>query len=185
MALWQVFPIWTSLSQQIFKLLVPRSSLSGKSDKEKAKHGMSALRAVYIIALIGAASTQIATLTLCFTSAMFPMLFNPASVAAWAPSKVLVPAAITPSLKVSSVAEGALLFLQYDEIIGSSALLLVVGNAVGNKWTPKGALQWLASVMGTATGYILLGPGGLAVVGMWVRDEILFAEEGEKGKRKN
>ena len=85
---------------------------------------------------------------------------------------------------MQSVGAGTLQFLQYDEIVGCSALVLYVGYLLANKWTPKNLGQWVGAAFGGMATLVLAGPGGLAVALIWARDEIVYQREvgGKKGQ---
>ena len=83
---------------------------------------------------------------------------------------------------MQSVGASMLQFLQYDEIAGCSALIVYAGYLLANKWTPASLGQWVGVVFGGVATLALAGPAGLAVVLIWIRDEVVYAEE--KGGKK-
>ena len=174
MAAWQVFPIWVSLFQQLFKRLLPQAQGSATEKKSAARFS---LRVIYAFSILSAGATQVATLALSLTAQLFPMLFVSDVANAFEPRKVLLPTAITGATKMGNVADGVKLFLQYDEICGSAAFMLFTAILLSKKWTPKSAEGWLSYVSALLVGTVLVGPGATAAAGLWIRDEIVWIED--------
>ena len=190
MAIWQMFP----LSFQLLQLAIPYllasfypPSLSRNSLIPK-RQGLGALRVVYIFMLTMAASTHLATLTLLFTSRFFPALFAIPFIGIFKPASVFWPVTMSVSHQVSSIGSGAMLMIQYDEIIGSVAVVLwalfLLTTAFHRSSKERGANAATAWVLAFdfVTLTALVGPLGYAVIAMWGRDELVFAREKEKMK---
>ncbi|MCJ1469009.1 hypothetical protein MMC07_007641 [Pseudocyphellaria aurata] len=191
MAIWQMFPLWVQLLQLALPFLFKTfySSLSRKPPSSgPRRQGIGALRFAYIFMLTIAASTHIATLTLLFTSKFFPALFATPFIGVFNPANVFWPVTMSASHQMSSIGSGAMLVIQYDEIIGSVAVVLWALFLLTT------ALQRFSSQVGVAgsttaawavifdfvTFTALVGPLGYAVIAMWSRDELIFASGAER-----
>lgn len=191
MAIWQMFPLWVQLLQLIIsnliKLFYP-PLLSQKSPMPKY-YGLGALRIVYIFMLTMAASTHIATLTLLFTSRFFPGLFATPYIGVFNPAKVFWPVTMSATHQMSSIGSGATMTIQYDEIIGSVAVVLwalflftAAFHRLSSQEREVNAPGVWVMVFGFVTLTALVGPLGCAVIAMWSRDELLLAKGKEKRK---
>lgn len=182
LAIWQMFPLWVQLLQLTLPYLITVFYPPPLSQKPSApkRQSLGALRIVYIFLLAMAASTHIATLTLLFTSHFFPALFATPFIGIFNPKNVFWPVTTSASHHMSSIGSGAMLTIQYDEIIGSAAVVLwalfLFTTASREK---KGANAAAAAAWGLGLGSValsaLVGPLGYAVIAVWGRDELVFA----------
>ena len=132
------------------------------------------MRVFYLAILAIAALTHLSTFYLIAMAYLLPTGEIGEYKDAWSFSNVFIPAASTPLFKVNNIGEGAHLLMQYDEIIGTSAVL-VWAFALLMK-APPGKLQ-LPQAQLMVFGILLLvvtGPIGLAVGLVWTRDEKAF-----------
>lgn len=180
MAIWQMFPLWVSLAQEVFTYAIrifihndvwkyhgklPRSSIMGP------------LRMLYMGLLLIAGIGQIATATLMVTSAFFPDLFSVDFKGVFNASKVFLPAAISPSTKMSSIGSGAHMLLQYDEAVGSLAMMIwSTVLFVSNYRTGRSAQTPGHLAAKGAVAFVLAGPLGYAAACIWARDEMVEAD---------
>ena len=152
-AIWQVFPLWVGAAHQLLKRVVPASS------------GPGAYRAAYLFMIYLSGVTHIVSLA---TTIFPPRSFGPVTF-----RSTFIPKSFFPSTKVTSLGEGAHQFLLYDEIIGSTALLIwtVFLDARDGGYLASGlkALGWTA----------LLGPSGAAAALMMKRDERVLGRKRE------
>lgn len=74
-----------------------------------------------------------------------------------------------------SILGGALLFLQFDEMIGATAVICWSSALYINASTEKGFLRWLLLFVKGILIEALAGPAGFAVAAVWARDEMIFA----------
>jgi hypothetical protein len=172
MALWQVFPIWTSLLQQVFKRLLPSSNLT-----KDQRNSVTSLRRVYGFALVSALIVRIATTAVALLSFLFPHVFVPAYAQHFSLTALYAPFIPNPAVKLSTIGEGVSAFLKWDETIGSGALLLWAAFLFLQKWSPRTASDWVKALVGSVGVLVVSGQVGLAVVLVWIRDEIVFAQE--------
>ncbi|MCJ1477789.1 hypothetical protein MMC13_006462 [Lambiella insularis] len=175
MAIWQAFPLWVSSFQQVFKRCLsfvwPQSYLRADSTS------VVTLRVVYGILFVVAAVGQIGTATLSLASLLFPGLFASKYVGVFDPLKVAVSAALTPSAQVASVGAGSLMLLQYDEMVGSTAVLLWASFMYANaKSQNKTFSSWGQMALLVTLLTVLAGPTGCAVALLWARDELALGK---------
>ncbi|KAL9601484.1 MAG: hypothetical protein Q9179_002853 [Wetmoreana sp. 5 TL-2023] len=181
MAIWQAFPLWVGLFQQIIPFLTRQFTGNVGVGKERT-HNIKELRKFYLLLLTAAVVTQASTWTMSISAVLFPNLFAPDAVSLLTPTAVFKPKAASPLVKMPSTAAGSLQLLQYDEIVGVAALMLwsaaLYVNASGNRRFGG----WVSLIAkGVAVGAIA-GPQGLAVAAVWARDEIVFADDNSNKK---
>lgn len=90
---------------------------------------------------------------------------------------------------MSSIGSGAMLIIQYDEIIGSIAVVLwalfLFTTAFHTSYSQgrgtNAAVAW-ALIFHSVTLTALAGPLGYAAIAIWGRDELVFAREKERRK---
>ncbi|MCJ1392879.1 hypothetical protein MMC18_005751 [Xylographa bjoerkii] len=173
LAVWQAFPIWVSVFQQVFKRCI--ESAAPRTSRKTITNDRNMMRIVYGFLILFAGATQVAIGTLSATSLLFPGLFARGYAGIFNPSKAFIPTAITSSAKMPTIGSGALLFLQYDEAIGSIAVLLWASfmflNVYGMKQPFK---QWVKLALGIALLTITTGPMGCSAALMWARDEMVY-----------
>jgi len=180
MAIWQMFPLWVSLVQPVLAYAI-RIIISQDGDKSPGKNpkskSMGTLRGSYMGLLIIAGIGQIATATLIATSAFFPDLFSVEFIGVFNASKVFLPASISPFTKVPSIGSGALQFLQYDEAIGSLAMMIWSTVLFVNVYKNQGSRRIPGYLITQgAVAFILAGPLGYATACIWARDEMVAAD---------
>lgn len=181
MTFWQFFPIWVSVVQGVVPYLVPRT---GEASGAPNAPVLRSMRALYVGLLTTAGIGQASTMTLMATSKFFPSLFAPKFVGVFNPSNVFLPAAISPSFKMPSIGAGALLLLQYDQLIGSTSMALWSTVLFVNTYRNGATNQSLAlMIVGGVLMMALTGPLGYATACIWARDELIFAEAEVDGKK--
>ena len=173
LAIWQAFPIWVSAFQQIFKRCIV--SIAPEMARKTTIDERRTIRTIYVILILFAGFTQAAIGALTATSLLFPGLFAPEYVGIFNPSRAFIPATVTASTKMSDIGSGALLFLQYDEAIGSVAVLMWTLFMFVKVYGVKQQLhQWIKLALGVTLLISLTGPMGCSLALMWGRDEVLF-----------
>lgn len=185
-ASWQVFPLWVGFLQLAISYLVSKlyPSQNFQNPLSTKKEWLSILRVVYIFLLALAATTHLATLTICFTSNFFPGLFAPEFSGIFSLSNVFWPTTISPSHNMSSIGAGATLMIQYDLIVGSLAVMLwtffLFMTAFNELKTVNTAFVLIFDCVSIPA---LVGPMGYAVICMWGRDELVFEERNDVPKK--
>lgn len=159
-AVWQVFPIWIEISQQILSFVVsrlfsPELHISRTRQSSKLQK-IRALRIAYIFAMVVVGVTRIATFSISLTSKMFPAMFAPEYRGILDPSNVFRTAFTSPSNKLSFVGEGAFQLLQHDEICGSVALLVWSATLLVKKYNESQAFNLQAGLKMLAAGIGLI-----------------------------
>lgn len=183
--IWQLFPVWVSLVQAVLPYLLPKSEEQTNSESPN-RQALATMRLLYIGLLTFAGIGQASTATLLAVSKFFPGLFAPEFRGTFNPAEVFQPAAITPSTKMPSIGAGAHQLLQYDEFIGSGAMVLWGTALLANTYRGSRSRQSVASLVAKGTAAMLLtGPLGYAAACIWARDELVIAEAGEDAKKVN
>lgn len=181
MTFWQFFPVWVSLVQGVVPYLLSRL---GEASGAPKTYMLGSMRVLYAGLLTAAGIGQVTTMSLMATSIFFPGLFTPDFVGVFNPSKVFMPVAISPYIKMPSIGAGALLLLQYDHLIGSTSMALWSTVLFVNTYRNGATKQSLAlMVVGGFVMIALTGPLGYATACIWARDELITAEAEVDGKK--
>ena len=185
MALWQMFPMWVAMLQAIIPYLI---RLFSQDQAQSARHSLGleikSLRILYTSLLVIAGFGQTSTFTLLAVSKWFPNLFASEFKGVFNPYHVFKPVAVSSSVKMPSIESGALLLLQYDELIGSASLALfatvlyVCAYQESKQCQSKGLLV----LQGLAIN-IMTGPLGYATACIWARDELVIGENDPDSKK--
>lgn len=181
MTFWQFFPVWVAVVQGMVPYLLPRPE---EASAVPNTYTIRSMRVLYVSLLTTAGIGQVATMTLMATSKFFPGLFAPEFTGIFNPSNVFLPAAISPSTKMSSIGAGALLLFQYDHLIGSASMCLWCTALFINTHKNGAIKQSMAlMVVGGVTMMTLTGPLGYVTACIWARDELIIAEAEDHGKK--
>lgn len=174
-ALWQPWPAYVSF----LLTLVSVTSSSSRSSESPSKLRKS-LRSAYTFALSHAALNHIIAWSISLATVINPVMFSPDYRHSLHPSEVFTPRFpfLSADLRVKSVGEGIHIFLQWDFLIGSSAVLLwaVIANVLAHRKI-EGEVGWFNFTCKVATSLALTGPIGTAVRLVWERDELVLEEE--------
>lgn len=183
--IWVLFPLWVAgLQAGLYALSTNLLSAERppQSTAELGAENIRSLRLMYASAFGLCLIAHIAILSLSMISFVFPMLFAPGYPSAFHPLRLMFPA--NPST-ASSIGEGSMNFLQWDQWIGYSAALLWAmtqhQNARSKKETVQGWMVLLAKVAGLTA---IAGPGGALIAVTWARDEFLLAVDTDQPKGK-
>lgn len=177
LALWQPFPVYLYIVLQVWKVFSegPRPTTSSLEQLKK-------LRNVYKFGLMLAVPVHAIVWGFSLGALVSPQIFTPAIAKAFHPMNALIPQnpltyATTP---VSSMAQGALNFLQWDYLSASTAYVVFSLSARFNrKVEPSGFT--VSAFAGLGARVAVLGPMGTALSYLWERDEIVLGkEEGQK-----
>lgn len=179
-ALWLIFPIFGHfLGVGIRKHL---QKAKRKSNYIK-KDDIALLRRVYAFGLVIAAVGHIYTMLVSFSALLFPGVFNENIVQSLVPGKVLVPTSpFRSDFKVSSIAEGVHVFMQWDYLISGLAYVVwgtVIRHSVyaqddSQVYKAFTRVGW-TGLLELVLRNIFLGPIASALSLVWERDEIVFA----------
>ena len=184
-AIWQMFPVWVSLIQIALPYVIPKPAKTS-STKSLGLQELHAMRILYVGLLIVAGYGQAATVMLAATSSFFPDLFASEFKGVFNPSRVFLPAAVSPFIKMPSIGSGTHLLLQYDELIGSGAMILWSTALFMMVYRKCRSVQSEASwIVYGIMAMLLTGPLGYATACVWARDELLVSEAEENEKKVN
>ena len=168
--LWQFFPVWTSLSCLVFVQIFRSVQLPFRPSQ--------ILRATYCSVITLSALTHASALTLVVTPMLAPSVFSPIYAKQLTGAYLnLPPWPIMSTVKASSIAEGALWFIQYDYIITSWAFLFwsmslkLTSVARGSNPSVSQTVPHFASALVRTA---ILGPIGCAASLVWERDEAIL-----------
>ncbi|KAL8893647.1 MAG: hypothetical protein Q9192_005060 [Flavoplaca navasiana] len=181
LAVWQIFPMTTGILQIVLPIV--RSWLTERVVVEKtAKHTLDHMRYIYATMLVIALVTRISTWTISISALLFPSIFAAEVGNLLKPSSVFLPAVATPSTKMPSIAAAAFQLLQYDEIVGTTAMLLWSTTIYIIAMEQRGPAGWVSLMIKGIVIETLVGPVGFAVAALWARDEIIFANDSNEKK---
>ncbi|KAI9878134.1 MAG: hypothetical protein M1830_001780 [Pleopsidium flavum] len=187
-AFWQAFPLWISLWHMVISSSMKRiSSMSGTSNRYPAADRQTvheALRKVYLFGFAMSAVIHVAIISISLASILTPAMFATSYSALLRPSQVFIPVSLFSTVQVSSVGEGALYFGQWDELVGSAALLLwaaaLYRNAHGAKVSWPGWASLVAKVIGLT---VVAGPCSTALTLIWERDELIWCQKRDEDRK--
>ena len=182
MALWQLFPVWIAVIQQVIKRVLGSSSSTLSNSSRAAS--VWALRFAYAFALGMAAMTHVSSIGLAGAYDLLPRLFNKDIEKYMGLRRTFVPNAYLPEQLMPNITEGAFLLLQWDEIVGSVAVLMWSVLMLIQSWPAKATWAGPLGVLSTAVFTTLVaGPVGCATALMWMRDEVIMERATEVGKK--
>lgn len=101
---------------------------------------------------------HVRTVTISLSTLSFPAIFTPGYIEEFAPANLLFPRNTT----VSTIGAGVLHFMQWDQWIGYSAVLIWAVSLRRGSYK-HGPTTWALSALEVILGSILLGPGGATV----------------------
>ena len=182
-AIWQLFPIWVSMVQAVLPYVMSKP-VKKLSTKSFGSQELRTMRMLYVGLLIIAGFGQAATAALIATSTFFPDLFASEYKGTFNPSKIFLPTAVSPSTKMLSIGSGTHLLLQYDELIGSGAMVLWSTTLFLIFYRKCRSHRSEASlIVYGIIAMFLTGPLGYATACIWARDELLISQAEENDKK--
>lgn len=173
LVLWQPFPLYMTTVLYLWRTLFagPRSNTSAAAQ-------LKSLRGAYKFALGIAVPAHAAVWGIFIAAAAFPQLFASSVAQQFHPLAAIIPAnpLMVATSSVSSMAQGAQNFLQWDYFVSSASYLVFALNARFNtKVEPCGFSA--AAAAGLGARIAVLGPLGAALSYLWERDEIILGKE--------
>ncbi|ROT41095.1 hypothetical protein SODALDRAFT_349169 [Sodiomyces alkalinus F11] len=186
-AIWTPFPVWVGLSQLLLTRYLPKlSGCEGEAASATPGTGsisparsqatyLGALRWVYLFCLVGSALVHVGVVTTSLSTQLFPAIFTPAIRSEFAPMNLLFP---RNAEVASSIGAGVLNFMQWDQWIGySSVLIWALKLAQEDRLAPLTWTRLGLYGLGLASIVALLGPAAAAVLLLWGGDERRYAVE--------
>lgn len=173
----QLWPIWIAIVQVALSTIVSvfNPMVNVVTEDERKTKTLQYLRYAYAFALASSTAGHLTSWGLSIMSYAFPALFTSQYEAMMLPWVVFWPAWPFGSLQANTLADGALWFLQWDVITGTSAVLLWAYTLrVGVEGKPVAFWQWVVGLTFAAVVAVFVGPVGAAVSALWARDEIVF-----------
>lgn len=183
-AFWQAFPLWIYVVQQVVVTLISLVALadSKSTTLEKNDAVLRGLRWAHMFGIGCSAWGHIGTWSISLLAMFFPQLFAPGVAEVLHPSHVFLNALPWSGAKAANIAEGAKWFLQWDLLIGSTAMLLWAIALRVRVETPRSSLSaYVSQFAFLLLVSLVIGPSGAAVVAVWTRDELVFGKS-IKGK---
>lgn len=178
LASWQLWPLSVSFLTTLANLFFPQSTSMDDINSHRAN--IRGLRYLYAFAFACAAIPHITAWSISIASVIYPSLFNVEYLHLLHPWRVFVNQLPLSSVRVSSVDEGSLWFLQWDNVIGSTSLLLWAWALYHKAHREAGVkMSAVESVLKIGLLLFLAGPAGAAVELIWERDELVFSRGSE------
>lgn len=106
---------------------------------------------------------------------LFPELFASGVAELLRPSSVFMNASPFSDVKAADIGEGSKWFLQWDQLIGSGAVLLwATALRLQADNTRPGLSAYFSQSAFLGLVSMAIGPSGAAVIAFWVRDELVL-----------
>lgn len=186
-AFWQPFPVWTGVASFVVSKVIAVFSPSMPNDAAKQRLTLrKSLRHLYAIGFAAASLTHVASWAISFTAMLFPSMFNAEAAASLSPQNVFLTPLPWSPLKSESLGAGAHWLLQWDQLVGTVAVLLWSVILFRSAHLSRGvAFSTCGLVMKVFALCLLTGVAGAAVEVMWEREELLFqADDADVGDTK-
>lgn len=175
-AFWQPFPVWVGAANFVASKIIAVFSPAMPDDRLKQRLSIrTCVRYMYAIGFSVASTTHIASWAISVAAMCFPTLFNAEAAASLSPLNVFWGPLPWSSSKSESLAIGAHWLLQWDQLVGTLAVLLWSVVLYRTTHLSRG-LAFNACAMATKVLALCLltGVAGAAVEIMWEREELLF-----------
>lgn len=182
-AIQQFWPISIYLSQKILETIAQSVNpmLSLRTERQKRDETVKYMRRAYLFALSSSALGHMTYTALGLTAWLMPSILSSKLRHQLAPENFLIPVNPFADVKASSLADGALWFLQWDLILGVlSTLIWAIAVRLSMSGRVDGFGAWIRALVKYGGISLVVGPVGAAVVAVWGRDEIVLGEEKEE-----
>ena len=180
--LWQFFPIWVYVFQQVFAFIWRHSSVGADMNKSAAARERTALASTYDFALTFAAISQWLVAGVIVAAQLAPGIFPEGFAAHITWSKVFLPTKFISDEKYESPGQVVHDMFRYDQILGgASALLWAVVYCVETGGVDIDS----STINGIFRDVLVVGPGGALVNLLKSRDEALLKEVEGKDEKKS
>ncbi|EON68662.1 hypothetical protein W97_07920 [Coniosporium apollinis CBS 100218] len=171
-SVWTFFPVWVGAIHAILSRVAVSLGMAGAARSPQA-HLVNA-RVLYAITIVVTTVVHVAIVTLSLSTVLFPALYTPSTLAAFAPAHLLFP---TASGIVASIGEGVLNFMLLDQYIGYGSTLLWAAVLHWDSLQRLSVLQVIGAGMISICGCLVCGPASVAVGLVWARDEVVLSAE--------
>ena len=186
----QAWPVWIAIAQALISssVAVINPMVSVETEDKKKEKTLKYLRQAYLFAVLSSVTGHLTSWGLSLLAYIFPVLFSAGYLPMLQPSRIFKPAWPFPPARADTLADGALWFLQWDSLTGTSAVFLwALTLRIAAKKESGTLPQWILGLVKMGVLVVALGPAGAGVVAMWGRDELVFrrwAEEKDKSREK-
>ncbi|OAQ59316.1 hypothetical protein VFPPC_10379 [Pochonia chlamydosporia 170] len=178
--IWNTFPLimlaLLKLGEAILDALLPASkSLSSGNPRHSEEQHLSVVRYISVVSILVGFTLHVSVAAVSVSTVLFPRLFNANYVKDLHPlNLVLPPIAIS---KATTVGDGILGFMLWDQVIGYSLVLIVFLVQLHNvhlvsNFTRSYGLIYSGILSGILS--IFVGPGTVIIAISWLRDELLY-----------
>ncbi|EEY23390.1 conserved hypothetical protein [Verticillium alfalfae VaMs.102] len=177
LALWQVFPIWVSLSHWFLAAAARTFGFAAGPTHVSPTASLQSLRQAYRTTLKYTSLVHFGVLALATFPQLRPVVYGgllQERVSLW--DMFVPPSALSPK-QIKTMAEGSLTLLQYDLYCACAAMAILVSYLayiVGG--LNRAAV--LSTIGGLLRRSVVVGPGGAVLWALWDRDEEVLAGGG-------
>ncbi|KAK2877275.1 hypothetical protein FQN49_001280 [Arthroderma sp. PD_2] len=175
-AFWQPWPLWMYFIHVSLSKAASLFAACGTVDTAtQRRRTRTALRYVYSFAFASAAVPHLLTWSISLSACLFPMLFESVVRPALEPRNAFFNTLPWSSASPSSVGEGSLWFLQWDQLTGTvAALAWAIRMYIGVHAARKLRVCGLGLAVKTGLICLVSGYAGAAVELLWERDELVW-----------
>lgn len=173
-AIQQGWPLWIYIAQKLLESLAAyfNPMVNMRTEKQKRVETIKYMRRAYLFALSASAGAHLLYVGLGLAAWLVPGALSTKLVVQLQPENFFVPPNPFGDERATTLANGALWFLQWDIIVGMLSTMIwgvaVRLSAVG-KVDSFGA--WLRALVKYGAIAAATGPSGAAVIAIWGRDE--------------
>ncbi|KAH8703342.1 hypothetical protein BGW36DRAFT_354763 [Talaromyces proteolyticus] len=177
-AWYQPWSVWIAVTHFIVTVFVRRWTQQSKSGTvDIYKESRSNHRTIYGFAFGLTATPHIIVLSISLTALLYPGLYSPRFAGLLHPQNVFIPPSPWSEIKAPHLVEGCKWLLQWDYIIGSTAVLVWVLTqyiSLQLSQTHDKRCSWNCLLWKIVIWTVLTGPTAAAIQLLWKRDEIIF-----------
>jgi hypothetical protein len=186
-AFWQAFPIWMIIAQYTGQGAM--ALFTSSSDEAIAKWRTNpqyrkTLRWTYALAFLLSTVIHITTMANLLAPTIQSAIYGVTTIQRPSFEEVFMPPRPDSTTHIVIFAQGAHNFLQYDEYVGTAAVMIWVitlyANACKREGVSKGYLSTFMKISGLC---LFTGLGGTVVALIWDRDEMVLDGEDQKAKK--
>jgi len=178
-AFWQLYPLWILVLKFLIDKITGATSYGDVRSRDSSPlHGWQLLAAVYTFGIYLSSVTHIATFTLALAARYLPSLFAGSLAQQFSLSAVFVPPNFLYPSQVESIAQGMHVFLQYDDYVGSSAMLIWASFlTLDMAQSPSSPILVIEMFVKVIAKVLLYGPGATVLILMMEKDRLLSMNE--------
>ena len=182
MATWQVFPIWVSIAHQVLKRLFPDYAVEAGPHQTLGWRLPESIRIPYIFVLVVSSIIRIGS-----NARIVYDIQNSSNKGTpnWGIFRqLLIPQLPDPSIRYDIVAAGSSKFLEWDETVGQTALMLYAAFQCFKVWSPRNSSSLAFIFLGIPLVWLVFGSSGVAVAFLATRDDFVIRQKEKTRKLK-